>query len=237
MKWEETLKKKLRVFHLEPRNLGLYRRAFSHASYSNEKEGGSYERLEFLGDSVLDLFLSERCYMEFRELSEGYLSRVKSCLNTSSVLSEFAEALNFDEMIFVGHGQRHDKAGFQSIRSDVFEAFIAAIYLENGIEPTKRFLGSLYDPYFERMKNESLESIFGLDYKTVVQEKLHEIYHKTPKYKVDAKIKTKEGERFKVSLWIDAKMIAESEGESKKKAEISCAKKAYERYFKTTGEK
>jgi ribonuclease-3 len=128
-------------------DLGLLERALTHPSWSEEHGGGHYERLEFLGDSVLGLIVSEHLHQTFPELAEGDLSRMKSALVRTRALSDAARELGIGQFIRLGRGAAQDREGERpSVLEAVFEAIVGAVYLDSGVETARSFaLGVLLE--------------------------------------------------------------------------------------------
>ena len=144
----------------------LYIRAFTHSSYVNEKKvGEDYERLEFLGDKILDFIISEYLYIN-KHISEGEMTKIRASYVCENALYEYSTKLKLNEKLRLGKGEeatggRNRKA----IVADIFEAFLAATYLLYGIKTTKSIVYDVVIPYIEN-KNE----LFLNDYKSVLQE-------------------------------------------------------------------
>jgi len=147
----------------------LLTRAFTHTSYANEHNTNSYERLEFLGDAIVDFLVGEYLFNNFPEMDEGMMSRIRASLVCEKALSELAMEIGIDKYMRLGNGARQSgDSNRPSILSDMFEAHIAAMYLDAGLDNTRQYLYSIYG---ERI-NEATKSDQVIDYKTKLQEKL-----------------------------------------------------------------
>jgi len=204
----------------------LYEMAMTHTSYANEKGlDYSYERLEFLGDAVLELLISEYLYKK-RRLEEGEMTKLRSSYVCEDALYHYSMALGINEHIKLGHGEANNGGNHKkAIVADVFEAFIAALYLDQGIEIAKRFVYANVIPYIEN--NEHL----FIDYKSVVQELIQ------PSQKsIEYTLKSEEGPShekvFTIDLKIDGIVMGTGIGPSKKEAEQAAAKEALQKYVK-----
>ncbi|MBR1862865.1 MAG: ribonuclease III [Ruminococcus sp.] len=206
------------------KNERLLYEALSHSSFANEnkKTRNSNERLEFLGDSVLSIVVSDYIFEHFKHLPEGELTKLRASLVCEKALFEFSKKLDLGKHIFLGKGEEltggRERA---SIVSDAMEAVIAAIYLDGGIECARRHIMNFLP------KDISPEhTVTFHDYKTVLQE----IIQKNPEEKVEYFLKSEEGpdhdKRFTVQVKLNSNVIGEGVGRSKKNAEQNAAKEA-----------
>ncbi|WP_266097030.1 ribonuclease III [Thermosipho ferrireducens] len=197
--------------------------ALCHTSYANEMNQinraiESNERLEFLGDAVIELLVCETLYKEFPESSEGEMSQVKSAVASEETLSEIAKKIRLGHFLFLGKGE--EKTGGRtrnSILADTLEAIAAALYLDGGFQTVKNVLKKYLDNYI-------LDYISGkkiFDYKTKLQELTQELFKCLPKYK------TVENQRgFTSQVIINGTVYGIGQGISKKEAEKIAAEKA-----------
>jgi len=153
----------MKVFNkldINPINMNLYTSAVTHSSFTNENPSyPDYERLEFLGDAVLEIIISEYLYKE-RKLEEGVMTRMRSSYVCEEACATYAKEIGLDVDIRVGSGEVLN----QTITADVFEAFVAALYLDQGFEFTKEFVLNIITKYIEE------EVDFLHDYKSTLQE-------------------------------------------------------------------
>ena len=207
------------------KNKELLRRALTHISFANENNVQSYEKLEFLGDSILEFISSKYLYKNFKELSEGELTKVRAQSVCEDSLYEVAKKHNFSEYILVGKSERsNDGNKKMAIMADCIEATIAAIYFDSGLEEAERFIVSnLKDTMIYASKHIGMK-----DYKTVLQEKLQ----KNGEVHIEYKIIKEEGpdhdKTFTAEVICNNKILAKGEGKSKKMAEMQAAKLALE---------
>ena len=145
----------------------LYQRAFTHTSYSNEHNVESYERLEFLGDAVLELAISDYLYQE-KHLEEGTMTKMRACYVCEEACATYAKELSFDQEILLGSGESEANT---TILADVFESFIGAMYLDQGFSYTSRFVMKIILPYIEKKVN------FLHDYKSELHLRHISLYH------------------------------------------------------------
>ena len=206
------------------KNGELLARALSHSSYVNERQGGteSNERLEFLGDSVLGFITAEYYYKNFRHLPEGELTKLRAATVCEKSLASFARELDLGKYLLLGKGETCTGGRERpSITADAFEALIAAIYLDGGIEEAKNFV-------LHYVSNASKELSNFHDYKT----KLQEVIQKNPEENVEYVHVGESGpdhdKRFEVEVHLNSNVIGRGSGKSKKIAEQQAAKEALE---------
>ena len=207
---------KLKKYGIKIKNEKLLTEALTHSSYSNEHNTTSYERLEYLGDAVLEIVCSEYLYKN-KNLPEGNLSKLRSLYVCENALFEYAKELDLSSYILIGNGI--DKPN-KTIVADVFEACMAVIYLENGIEAVKNIFNRLIVPYIER------EDDFLKDYKTLLQESVQTV-KKSVEYKLINESGPAHKKTFEVEVVIDGLVYAKGVGPSKKEAEQDAARIAF----------
>ena len=190
--------------------------ALTHSSYANEHKCYDYERLEFLGDAVLELVSSEYFYKN-TNLKEGDMTKKRSSYVCEEALDEYAKSLNLKKYIKVGNGIEPNP----TIIADVFEAVIAAIYLTSGLNKAREFILDNMVPYIEK------DIKFLSDYKSYLQE-LVQTDQKTIEYRVIKESGPSHNRYFEVEVIIDNITYAKGSGKSKKAAEQDAAKKAIE---------
>ncbi len=208
----------LNKFSITPINVHLYEIAFIHESYSNENNlDECYERLEFLGDAVLDLVISEFLYNMDHDLTEGQLTRMRSNFVCKKALYTYSMELGLDKYIKIGASLKLTKREIDSIISDVFESFIGAIYLDQGLEKAKEFLFNSVIPHIEE------KVVFFYDYKSELKELCDqrgvEIVYEL--LKEEGKPHNK---LFTMKAVINSKKYGTGSGGSKKEAEQHAAK-------------
>ena len=205
----------LKEFGIEINNKKLLYTAFTHSSYSNEEGGDNYERLEFLGDSVLELIISEYFYKNGL-MTEGDMSKIRASYVCENALYEYSKKINLINYINVGHGVDKDN---ETIIADVFEAVLAVIYLEKGLDIARDYIYNIVVPYIEN------KTVFLSDYKSYLQEMVQ-----TEKKSLEYVIISEEGPQhdktFKVNVLVDGIVFGTGIGKSKKEAEQNAAKNA-----------
>jgi ribonuclease-3 len=204
----------------EPRDRALFVLALTHRS----AEGPNNERLEFLGDSVLNLLLSERLYREFPMASEGDLSRLRARLVSEEPLAEIAQLMQLGELLSLGSGELKT-GGFrrQSILADAFEALCGALYLDGGLEAVRSKLGPLFEARIAALP----EPASLKDAKTRLQEHLQADGRPLPVYAVKRTSGEPHAQMFLVSCAVPhARVETEGEGPSRRRAEQVAAQAA-----------
>ncbi|HAE52823.1 MAG TPA: ribonuclease III [Ruminococcus sp.] len=204
----------------------LLMHALSHSSYANEKRHncGSNERLEFLGDSVLSIIVSEYLFNTFKGNPEGDLTRLRAALVCEKSLHKFAKQIHLGDYLLLGKGEENTGGRERpSILADAFEAVLAAIYLDGGMEAAKRHVMR----FMPKDMGNGKKLIFS-DFKTVLQE----IVQKNPEEKVEYVLTGEEGpdhnKIFIVEVCLNGQVIGKGRGKSKKDAEQLAAKEALE---------
>lgn len=212
----------LNKYNIIIKNEDLLLTALTHSSYSNENNGDNYERLEFLGDAVLQIVVSDYLYNN-TSFNEGDLSKLRASYVCEQALSHYAKEVGYIPYIKVGVGQSSDIN--DTIIADVFESICAAIYLSNGIEDAKKFIDAIILPYIDR--NES----FFWDYKSKLQE-LVQTSKKSLEYVIVNETGPAHEREFTVDVVIDNMVYGRGIGKSKKEAEQNAAKDAYSKQAK-----
>ncbi len=198
------------------KNKNLLNIALTHSSYSNEFGGENYERLEFLGDSVLQLIMSEYFYKNYN-LSEGEMSKIRASYVCENALYEYSKKINLIPAIRVGHGLDHTEN--ETIIADIFEAVLAVIYLDKGLDVAKDYIYKVAIPFVEEKK------VFLSDYKSHLQEMV-QTEKKSLEYVLVDESGPAHDKRFKVNVLVDGIVFGTGIGKSKKEAEQASAKDA-----------
>jgi len=207
------------------KNQALFRQAFTHRSYLNEvkKRVSSNERLEFLGDSILSFMVSKYLYDKYPNFSEGTLTNLRSLLVNTKTLSLTAKQLNFGELLLLSKGEEESKGREnQSILENCFEAYVGALYLDQGLEAVAEFLGKIL-----LNKSDILVQKKELkDPKSLLQEKIQGQKFSSPTYKVLNEVGPAHDKLFTIGVYVENKMLGKGSGKSKQTAEESAAKEA-----------
>lgn len=207
-----------KTLNFNPTNINLYYEAFTHTSYSNENPSfTSYERLEFLGDAILEFIISDYLYKE-RHLTEGVMTKMRANYVCEEALATYAHDLKFEEDIKLGSGELETGPN-NTILADVFEAFVAAMYLDIGFEKTQEMVLKIMLKYITKGVD------FLHDYKSTLQELVQ-----TDKKSVIYEIISEEGpahnRRFECVVKVDGHILGRGIGSSKKASEQEAAKAA-----------
>ena len=207
-----------------PTNVNLYYEAFTHTSYSNENSSfESYERLEFLGDAILEFLLSAYLFKE-RHLEEGSMTKIRARYVCEEALATYARDLKFEADIKLG-GCEAETGPNDTILSDVFEAFIAATYLDMGLDFTKELVLNIITKYISKNVD------FLHDYKSTLQE-LVQTDKKSVIYEVISETGPAHNKTFVCQVKVDGIVLGKGEGNSKKQAEQRAAKMALSKQAK-----
>lgn len=199
--------------------------ALTHRSAINEKKGSvqSNERLEYLGDAVLELIVSDYLYRQFPDLPEGQLTGKRAQIVQTKTLAAAAHELHLGDKLIMSHGEK--KAGGNnnpSLLANTFEALIGAIYLDQGIEAVKKFINANL-----LMKvNQLIQPIEIADFKSLLQEKWQKEHKIAPKYKLVKSFGPDHSKTFIVQVYLRSKLKGEGSGKSKQIAEQMAAKSA-----------
>ena len=195
-------------------------------THKSHKQPYDNERLEFLGDAVLDLIVGEYLYMKFSKSNEGNLSKIRASLVNEEGFDKLARYLDLGSYIFLSNAEENNGGREKpSLLSDAFEAVIGAIYLDSGLEEVKKISIDLIE---KNHKEISLDSLFK-DFKTTLQELTQARYGVTPEYRVVASRGPDHLKEFEVAVIIEEKEYARAVGKSKKVAQQESAKIAIEK--------
>mgnify|MGYP004496349949 CR=1 FL=1 len=204
-------------------NKSLLKKAFVHKSYAYENQVESNEKLEFLGDAILELIISEYLYNNYSYLKEGEMTKVRASVVCEESLYEVAKKHNFSDFLKVSKNEYLTKGNEKpAILADSVEAFIAAIFLDLGLDKAKEFIiNNLKDSVEVASKHVGMK-----DYKTVLQEKLQQNGEVKIKYDLIKEIGPDHDKLFLVNVSCDGRVLAEGQGKTKKGAEMEAARKA-----------
>lgn len=216
------------------KDTALLSRALTHKSYANEYKNNieHNEKLEFLGDAVLDLIVGQFLFEKFPADTEGGLSKKRASIVNEEVLSELAIEMGLNLLLQLGKGEAQT-GGAQKPRlvASSLEAVVGALYLDGGFEVAKTFIDQEFSPLVERVCG--LED-FERDYKTRLQELVQKTLRETPRYEVLSEEGPPHDREFLVCVKVKSETLAEGRGRSKKNAEQSAAKNALEKNYKET---
>lgn len=209
----------------EFKNKELLKKALTHTSYAYENNIESNEKLEFLGDSILEFISSKYLFENYPNLTEGEMTKVRATVVCEKSLYKIAKLHNFSDFLYLGKSERK-MGGDQrpAILADSVEAVIAVIYLDGGIEEAEKFI-------IENLKEDieiATKHVGDKDYKTVLQEKLQEHGDVKIEYKIVKEKGPDHNKSFEAEVSFNGKALARGEGKSKKEAQMYAAQKALE---------
>ncbi|AKI97312.1 ribonuclease III [Kosmotoga pacifica] len=227
----ERVEKFIRILEIDSIDSELLMRALCHSSFANENpelQLESNERLEFLGDAVLDLALADILFTEY-SLNEGKMSKIRSAVASEIILSVAARELQLGEYLLLGKGEENSGGRTKdSLLADAFEAVTAAIYLSGGLERARKFVKRMLKKYIDK----ALSGELVMDYKTTLQEYTQRTFGTRPVY---ISRKNQQKDDFLVEVFLNGEYMGFGIGKTKKRAEQQAAKTVYERLVK--GEK
>ncbi len=204
----------------------LLKQAFTHRSYINENAstGLSHnERLEFLGDAVLELVVTDFLYKKYPTYTEGELTALRSALVNAVIISEIALQIGMNDYLLLSRGEAKDNGkARQYILANTYEAYVGALYLDQGYEVTDKFVHKYLLPKTDEIVNKKL----WRDAKSLVQEKAQEFVSVTPAYKVISEAGPDHDKHFTVGIYFGKDLVAEGKGKSKQEAEQKAAENA-----------
>ena len=207
------------------KNKELLDQALTHTSFAYENNKESNEKLEFLGDSILEFISSNYIYNTYPNLKEGEMTKVRASVVCETSLHKVAKKHNFSDFLNLGKSEKKTcKEGRPAILADSVEAVIAAMYIDGGLEPAKKFI-------IENLKDDieiAVHHVGEKDYKTVLQEMLQVHGNVKIEYNVLREFGPDHAKQFEVEVRCNSKLLAKGIGTSKKSAEMQAAKKAIE---------
>jgi ribonuclease III len=222
------------------KDIGLLDNALTHRSFVNENNSlpcKDNERLEFLGDAVLELTVSDMLMKKFPDHAEGELSKLRASVVNEQPLAELARSFRIGGFLLLGRGEEASGGRMKpSLLANAFESLVAAMYLDGGFDRAAAFTGRLFEPLIEA----GTAAAVYRDYKTAAQEICQNLFQELPRYVILAETGPDHDKRFEIGLLIGEKLIATGTGRNKKEAEQQAAKTALETLRKndplTTGD-
>lgn len=209
----------------------LLQEAFTHRSYLNETKDpiASNERLEFLGDAVLEIIVSEYLFHKYPEYPEGKLTLIRASIVRTETLAQAAKKLNLGSYLRLSKGEEeNDGRNNQSILANTYEAYLGALYIDQGLQVVKTFITQTLFPFIPQI----LEKKTYRDAKSYLQEIVQERDKVTPEYKVIEEHGPDHAKTFTVGVYVHNEQIGKGSGKSKQYAEAAAAKKALLKYDK-----
>jgi ribonuclease-3 len=211
-------------------DIGLLDNALTHRSFVNENSSlpcRDNERLEFLGDAVLELTVSDMLMKKFPAYPEGELSKLRASVVNEQPLAELARRFRIGEFLLLGRGEEGSGGRMKpSLLANAFESLVAAMYIDGGFDRAAAFTGRLFEPLIEA--GTTATAAVYRDYKTAAQEVCQNLFQELPRYVILAETGPDHDKRFEMSLLIGDKIIATGTGRNKKEAEQQAAKMALE---------
>jgi ribonuclease-3 len=219
----EDFEKKTKIIF---KDKNLLKQAFIHRSYINENPGMSVshnERLEFLGDAVIELIVTDFLYKKYGTFTEGELTAVRSALVNAVIIAEVASGIGMNDYLLLSKGESKDNGkARQYILANTYEAYVGAVYLDQGYEVVEKFITESLLHKTEEIVSKKL----WRDAKSLVQEKAQEYVSVTPSYKVLSESGLDHDKHFTVGIFFGPTLIAEGKGKSKQEAEQKAAEAA-----------
>ena len=208
------------------KNIELLKTALTHTSYAHDKKVESNEKLEFLGDAILEFVVSEYLYENYKKLKEGEMTKVRATVVCEESLYKVAQKHNFSDFLYLGKSEKLSGGSTRpTILADSVEAVIAAMYLDGGIEPVKKFIiNNLKDEIEIASQNVGIK-----DYKTVLQEKLQIHGDVKIEYNIIKETGPDHNKLFEAEVRLNEKLLATGKGKTKKQAEMDAARGALEK--------
>jgi len=209
-------------------NKDLLKEALTHRSYINENPSwatGHNERLEFLGDAVLELVITEILFLKYPDLPEGELTSIRAALVNYQMLASIAKTVDLEGAILLSKGEAKDTGRAREvILANAFEALLGALYLDGGYSIAKNFINEAVMPQLSKIMSEKLYN----DPKSYLQEIIQEKMKLTPIYEILSEQGPDHAKVFEAGVYLGEKLVAVGRGYSKQEAEIEAAKKALE---------
>lgn len=210
---------------IEPKDMGVYELAFTHQSYANEHHIESNERLEYLGDAILDFLVADYLFHRFPNLPEGKLTKIRAKYVCATANSRYATSIHLNQCLLLGKGESEQGGRTKpSLIGDLFEAFLGAVYLDLGIDSVRKILEEIVFPEIE-----SSDIGFFVDYKSRLQEYIQAESRKGVEYTLVKECGPAHDKTFTVSVFHDHLKLGSGTGKSKKEAEQNAAKDALEK--------
>lgn len=226
MEWPEIINELLDDLGWKAGNLSYYEQALTHSSFAHERGHRRLhnERLEFLGDAVLELIISDYLYQKYSQLSEGKLTKLRADLVCEASLARIAYGLNLGQYMRLGKGEIvGGGASRPSLLADTIEALIGAHYLDRGFEVSREKVLELFFPILQELQEGHLRR----DFKTLLQEFTQARYAVTPSYRIVRESGPDHEKTFTAEVMLAADVVGAGEGRSKKEAEQAAAKEAW----------
>jgi len=215
-------------FNIDHKHKDIIEEALTHSSYANEHNSLDNERLEFLGDSVLNMLVAEFIYEHHEKKHEGDLSKLRARNVCEEANASYARRIELGKYLRLGHGEELGGGRVRdAVLNDAFEAFLGAVYLSNGLDKVKEILNVVVFPYVDIVSNTTF-----IDYKSKLQELVQSETREALQYKEISEVGRPHDKTFTISVYLDGIKLGEGVGKSKKQAEMQAAKVALEKMAK-----
>jgi len=225
---KKTVTSLLKALDIAFRRPALLEQALVHRSYLNEApelELESNERMEFLGDAVLGIVISERLYADYPALSEGHLSQIRALLVRWDTLAEAAERISLGDYLVLGRGEEMSGGrGRPSNLAGALEALIGAAFLDGGITKARKLVLRLLKPELEKVAAGAV----AVDSKSQLQHEVQARWHEIPRYRLVSSLGPDHAKTFTVEVVVQSEVLGRGEGRNKKQAELAAARQALE---------
>ena len=217
------MKDLFKIFGIEPKTENLYKNALTHPSYTQEhniKYTECYERLEFLGDAVLKLTISDVLYKKYPEANEGELSKIRSIVVSDNTLAKIAKSNGLQQLIILSrHDEKQGCRELNSVCACAYEAVLGAYYLDGKLPEITEYIEKTFNSYIEDVKNNFIK----FNAKAILQEYTQDKTKTRPQYNVVNEIGPQHRKEFEVEVCYEGKILATEKGLSKKDAEQKAA--------------
>lgn len=212
----------LKELNIKVKDFNIYLTAFTHTSYANEHKSENNERLEFLGDAILDFLFGEYLYKTYPNMPEGEMSKIRSKYVCANANAEYATFLKLNENLRLGKGEKdHGGDTKPAVLADLFEAFLGAVYLDSGLDSVRKILNLVI---FSKI--EYIDKGYFVDYKSKLQEDIQAESRKGLVYQLDNEEGPSHDKTFTVSVYHDGVKLGTGVGKTKKEAEQEAARQA-----------
>lgn len=212
----------LNKLNIKVKDFNIYLTAFTHTSYANEHKSENNERLEFLGDAILDFLFGEYLYKTYPNMPEGEMSKIRSKYVCANANAEYATFLKLNENLRLGKGEKdHGGDTKPAVLADLFEAFLGAVYLDSGLDSVRKILNLVI---FSKI--EYIDKGYFVDYKSKLQEDIQAESRKGLVYQLDNEEGPSHDKTFTVSVYHDGVRLGTGVGKTKKEAEQEAARQA-----------
>lgn len=229
METVDMLEKFNEITGIQFHNPDFLLQALTHRSYVNEHPEvpfGNNERLEFLGDAVVELVVTEFLYTEFPNKTEGEMTNYRAALVNTVMFAEVSRELGLNDLVQLSKGEARDNGrARESILADVFEAVLGALYLDQGYDAVKKFLHAVLIPHMKEVIDRKL----WRDPKSAFQEAAQEHKSITPSYRVLSAVGPDHDKEFFIGAFLGKEQVGSGEGKSKQEAEVAAARDALEK--------